>query len=206
MKNLNPCSERHHFVWEAVCIFDHPDKKEKVAKSKHQTTVVKEIIFKKIVLLRDEKVILDIHLAEMYGVETRVLKQAVRRNIERFPEDFMFELTEEEIKSVVSQNVIPHKKYLGGAVPFAFTETGVAMLSSILKSKTAIDMNIAIVRAFIAIRKITADYKEVLNIINAMRLQYDANFDELYSALEGLIKSPQPPRARIGFRRIDEVD
>lgn len=71
-----------------------------------------------IVLLRDEKVILDVHLAEMYGVETRVLKQAVRRNIERFPEDFMFELTEEEIKSVVSQNVIPHKKYLGGAVPF----------------------------------------------------------------------------------------
>ena len=124
-----------------------------MAKLKHQIAAVEEKIIKWIVFLRAEKVILDVHLAELYGVETRVLKQAVRRNIERFPEDFMFELTEEEIKSVVSQNVIPHKKYLGGAVPFAFTETGVAMLSSVLKSNTAIDMNIAIVRAFIALRK-----------------------------------------------------
>jgi len=85
-------------------------------------TIIEEAILKKIVVLCSEKVILDVHLAELYGVETRTLKQAVRRNMERFPaDDFMFELTEDEIDVVVSQNVIPHKKYLGGANPFAFT-------------------------------------------------------------------------------------
>jgi hypothetical protein len=80
------------------------------------------IIASKIFVLRDEKVILDVHLAELYGVETRVLKQAVKRNRDRFPADFLYELTEKEIKLVVSQNVIPEKRYLGGAIPFAFTE------------------------------------------------------------------------------------
>ena len=96
--------------------------------------VPQERILKKIILLRNEKVILDVHIAELYGVETRALKQAVKRNLNRFPPDFMYELTENEIDFVVSQNVIPHKKYFGGASPYAFTETGVAMLSSILKS------------------------------------------------------------------------
>ena len=95
--------------------------------------VPQERILKKIILLRNEKVILDVHIAELYGVETRVLKQTVKRNLNRFPPDFMYELTENEIDFVVSQNVIPHKKYFGGASPYAFTETGVAMLSSILK-------------------------------------------------------------------------
>lgn len=95
------------------------------------TSVHKETIIQKIVFSRDEKIILDVHLAELYGIETRILKQAVRRNRDRFPEDFMFELSVEEIEIVVSQNVIPHKKFLGGSIPFAFTETGVAMLSSV---------------------------------------------------------------------------
>ena len=177
-----------------------------MAKLKQQIVTVEEKIIKRILFLRAEKVILDVHLAEFYGVQTRVLKQAVRRNIERFPEDFMFELTEEEIKSVVSQNVIPHKKYLGGAFPFAFTETGVAMLSSVLKSNTAIDMNIAIIRAFIALRKVASEYEEIMEIITAMRLQYDTRFDELYSALERLINPTQKPRVRIGFRRNSEED
>jgi len=170
-------------------------------------TIIEEAILKKIVVLRSEKVILDVHLAELYGVETRTLKQAVRRNMERFPaDDFMFELTEDEIDVVVSQNVIPHKKYLGGANPFAFTETGVAMLSSVLKSKTAIEMNIAIIRAFVALRKIASNYKEVLEIMIEMRSQYDAQFEEVYTALEKLINPPREPRPRIGFRRTDEID
>jgi len=107
---------------------------------------------------------------------------------------------------VVSQNVIPHKKYLGGANPFAFTETGVAMLSSVLKSKTAIEMNIAIIRAFVALRKIASNYKEVLEIMIEMRSQYDAQFEEVYTALEKLINPPREPRPRIGFRRTDEID
>ena len=103
--------------------------------------IPQERILNRIVVLRGEKVMLDVHLAELYEVENRSLKQAVRRNLDLFPEDFMFELTEEEIEIVVSQNVIPTKQHLGGAKPFAFTETGVAMLSSVLKSKRAKEMN-----------------------------------------------------------------
>ena len=166
-------------------------------------TVLEEKIIKKIFFLREEKVILDVHLAELYSVETRVLKQAVRRNIERFPKDFMFQLTEDEIEVVVSQNVIPHKKFLGGANPFAFTETGIAMLSSVLKSDSAIEMNIAIMRIFIALRKVAANYKEIMQILNEMQNQYDSRFAELYSILEKLIHPPQPPRNKIGFKHYD---
>jgi len=171
-----------------------------MAKATKKITVVDEKIIRKIVFLRNEKIILDVHLAELYGVETRVLKQAVRRNIDRFPEDFMFELTEDEIETVVSQNVIPHKKFLGGAIPFAFTETGVAMLSSVLKSKSAIEMNIAIMRTFIALRKVAANYKEIMHILTEMRNQYDSRFTQIYNALDKLINPPQEPRKRIGFK------
>ncbi len=171
-----------------------------MAKAPEKTAIVEEKIIRKIVVLRDEKIILDVHLAELYGVETRVLKQAVRRNLDRFPDDFMFKLTAKEIEIVVSQNVIPHKKYLGGATPFAFTETGVAMLSSVLKSPKAIEMNIAIMRIFIALRKVASNYKEVMQILNEMRSQYDSQFVELYNALAQLINPPQEPRKRIGFK------
>jgi hypothetical protein len=113
--------------------------------AKKQTAVLipSETIMSKILFLREEKVMLDVHLSEIYGVETRALKQAVRRNMDLFPADFMFSLTENEIELVVSQNVIPSKQHLGGAIPYAFTETGVSMLSSVLKSKRAREMNIA---------------------------------------------------------------
>jgi len=166
--------------------------------------ITNEKIISKILILRKEKVLLDVHLAELYGVETRTLKQAVRRNMERFPKDFMFELSEKEVKSVVSQNVIPHKKYLGGAMPFAFTENGVAMLSSVLKSKTAILMNITIMRSFVALRKFATNYKKILQVIEQMRLKYDAQFNEVYLALTQLIDPPPKQRPRIGFRRRDE--
>ena len=146
-----------------------------------------ERIINKIVLLRGEKVILDVHLADLYGVETRVLKQAVRRNIERFPEDFMFKLSEKEIASVVSQNVIPSKKYFGGAIPFAFTETGVAMLSSVLRSKKAIEMNIAIVRTFIQLRKLAYNYEELVAKMKEMELNYNEQFNEIYQVLQQLL-------------------
>lgn len=119
-----------------------------MSKQENKLILHEAVIASKIITIRDEKVILDVHLAELYEVETRVLKQAVRRNRERFPADFMYELTNAEIEEVVSQNVIPSKKYFGGAVPYAFTENGVAMLSGVLNSKKAIDINIAIMRAF----------------------------------------------------------
>jgi hypothetical protein len=103
--------------------------------------------------IRGINVILDFELAKLYEVETRVLKQAVRRNIERFPSDFMFQLTEIEMQHLVSQNVIPTLNHFGGAKPFAFTEQGIAMLSSVLKSKKAIHMNISIMRAFVMMRQ-----------------------------------------------------
>ena len=161
-----------------------------------------ERIINKIVLLRGEKVILDIHLADLYGVETRVLKQAVRRNIERFPEDFMFKLSEKEIASVVSQNVIPSKKYFGGAIPFAFTETGVAMLSSVLRSKKAIEMNIAIVRTFIQLRKLAYNYEELVAKMKEMELNYNEQFNEIYQVLQQLLSKPEETeRKQIGYKK-----
>lgn len=100
--------------------------------------IAAEIIERKIYLIRGEKVMLSMHLAELYGVETRALNQAVKRNIHRFPEDFMFQINESETEQLVSQNVIPHRKFFGGSLPYAFTEQGVAMLSSILNSEQAI--------------------------------------------------------------------
>ena len=102
---------------------------------------------------------LSLHLAELYGVETRVLNQAVKRTIQRFPEDFMFQINESEAGQLVSQNVIPHKKFFGGHLPYAFTERGVAMLSSVLNSERAIQVNIAIMRAFVKLKEILSIHK-----------------------------------------------
>ncbi|MCC6835405.1 MAG: ORF6N domain-containing protein [Cytophagales bacterium] len=163
-----------------------------------------ERIIQRIFLVRDEKVMLDFHLAELYQVETRALKQAVKRNNERFPEDFMFELTTKEIDLMVSQNVIPSKKYLGGALPYAFTESGVAMLSSVLKSKRAVSVNIAIIRSFILLRKIAANYKEIMDKLNELENRYDNKFKEIYKAINYLINPPDKVRRQIGFKRKSE--
>ena len=163
--------------------------------------IPEERILNKIMLIRDERVILDVHIAKLYGVETRTLKQAVKRNIDRFPPDFMYELTEEEIDAVVSQNVIPHKKYFGGATPFAFTETGVAMLSSILKSGRAVEMNIAIIRTFVALRKIALNYEEITKKLEEMESKYDNRFKEVFKALKYLLNPPGSPKEPIGFKQ-----
>jgi len=110
----------------------------------------------KIYTIRGLQVMLDRDLAELYGVETRALKQAVNRNKSRFPSDFMFTLTDKEVDFLVSQSVIPSKKHLGGAFPFAFTEQGVASLSSVLTNEKAIEVNIQIMRAFVAMRRFIA--------------------------------------------------
>src|SRR5690606_24216711 len=120
-----------------------------------------EILVSKIYIIRNQKVMLDRDLANLYGGETRTLKQAVRINIDRFREDFMFELTNDEVEHMVSQSVIPDKQLFGGALPFAFTEQGVAMLSSVLNSKLAIQINIQIMRIFTRMRQLLADNAEV---------------------------------------------
>jgi len=141
----------------------------------------------KIFTLRNQQVMLDRDLAELYQVETRTLKQAVKRNIDRFPDDFMFEVSEIEIKFMVSQNVIPSKQHLGGAKPYAFTEQGVSMLSSVLKSKIAINVNIAIFRAFAKMRKFLIENASVFqkfNFIEQKLLQHDQNFEKVFKAIE----------------------
>lgn len=163
----------------------------------------------KIFLIRDEKVMLDVHLAEIYGVETRVLKQAVRRNMELFPDDFMFILTDNEIAIMVSQNVIPSKQHLGGSNPFVFTETGVAMLSSVLKSKKAKEMNVAIMRAFVALRKMSLNHTEMRLEIEQIKKKLenqDKNIELVFTYLDELMEKHENPKPykTIGFKKPDK--
>lgn len=160
----------------------------------------------KIYTVRNQNVMLDFDLATLYDVETRVLKQAVRRNMDRFPEDFMFELTEIEIENLVSQNVIPSKQQLGGALPFAFTEQGVAMLSSVLRSKRAIAINISIMRAFVYIRQYALNYKDLNEKLDAIDKKYDKKVSEITDAIRFLLtkkseEEAQVNRKRIGFKK-----
>ena len=148
---------------------------------------------------------LDYHLAELYQVETRALKQAVKRNIERFPSDFMFVLTKEEANLLlsigVSQNVIPPDYNFGVAMPMAFTEQGVAMLSSVLRSKVAIEVNISIMRAFVFMRQMVIGYEELLRRIEELEVSTDAQFNELYQALTQLLSQSKQQKERrpVGF-------
>lgn len=148
---------------------------------------------------------LDYHLAELYQVETRALKQAVKRNIERFPGDFMFVLTQEEANLLlsiwVSQNVIPPAYNFGVAMPMAFTEQGVAMLSSVLRSKVAIEVNISIMRAFVLMRQMAIGYEELSRRIEELEVSTDAQFNELYQALTQLLSQSKQQKERrpVGF-------
>jgi len=133
---------------------------------------------------------LDRDLAELYGVKPIALRQQVKRNIDRFPEDFMFQLTPEEVDILVSHFVIPSKKHLGGYLPYAFTEQGVAMLSSVLNSKRAIMVNIQIMRAFTRLREMLATHKELKEKIEAMERKYDKQFKIVFDAIRTLLDIP----------------
>ena len=164
-----------------------------------------QIIQNKIFEVRGCRVMLDYHLAELYQVETRALKQAVKRNIERFPDDFMFVLTKEEANLLlsigVSHFVIPPDYNFGVAMPMAFTEQGVAMLSSVLRSKVAIEVNISIMRAFVLMRQMAVGYEELLKRIEELEVSTDAQFNELYQPLTQLLSQSQQQKERrpIGF-------
>ena len=150
-------------------------------------TITEGQIENRILTLRNQQVMLDRDLAELYHVETRALKQAVKRNKSRFPDDFMYELTNNEIDFLVSQSVIPSKKHLGGATPLAFTEQGVAMLSSVLTSKIAIEINIAIFRAFTKMRRFIATNAVIFqkfDYIEQKLLKHDKNFEKIFKAIE----------------------
>ena len=157
-----------------------------------------DFIVTKILVFRGEKVLLDVDLANLYGVETKYLKRQVRRNLERFPEDFMFQLTRNENNSLRSQFGTlkrgQHAKYL----PYAFTEQGVAMLSGILNSARAVEANIAIMRTFVALRKWMQSNKELAAKIRQLEKKYDEQFTLVFDAIQQLIKQENESRP-IGF-------
>jgi len=142
---------------------------------------------------------LDSDLAELYGVETRVLIQAVKRNIDRFPNDFMFQFTKKEFNTLTSQIVI--SSHWGGRrhLPYAFTEQGVAMLSSVLKSDRAIYVNIQIMRAFTQLRKYLASHEELKRKIEGMEKKYDKRFQQVFNVIKKLIETDNKPKRRIGY-------
>ena len=167
------------------------------------------LIEKRILLIRGQKVMLSSDLAELYGVRPKVLIQAVKRNAQRFPEDFIFRLTREETKSVLhhllglrSQNVTLKRGQHVKHVPYAFTEQGIAMLSSVLRSDTAIQVNIAIMRTFVRLREIFSTHKDLMQRLQALEQKYETHDKQIHGIFEAIrqIMSPETkPKRRIGF-------
>jgi hypothetical protein len=158
-----------------------------------------ERIERSILLIRGQKVMLSTDLAELYQVEPRVLVQAVKRNIARFPQDFMFQLTEEEYSNLKSQIVISSWGGVRRARPYAFTEQGVAMLSSVLRSQRAIQVNIEIMRAFVRLRRMLASHADLARKLDALERKYDAQFKVVFDAIRELMKPPESKKRPIGF-------
>ncbi len=163
--------------------------------------IPQERIESQILLIRGQKVMLDRDLAKLYGVPTKVFNQAVKRNIKRFPKDFMFQLTKEEVENWRSQSVTSSwggRRYL----PYAFTEQGVAMLSSVLNSERAIQVNIQIMRAFIKIKEMALSYKELQKRIDVMEKKYDRRFKIVFDTIRKLLEPPQKSKIKkvIGFK------
>ncbi|MFO7672641.1 MAG: ORF6N domain-containing protein [Lutibacter sp.] len=163
-----------------------------------------QLIQNKIYEIRGQRVMLDYDLAEMYETETKRLKEAVRRNIDRFPDDFMFKLSNDEYENLRTQFATSNR---GGTryMPFAFTEQGVAMLSSVLNSKKAIQVNIAVIRAFVVLRQHLADYKDLKENIATLEKQMNLNFKDINQALHYLLNKDsqeitQHERKQIGFK------
>ena len=164
--------------------------------------VLSDIVQGKIILIRSQKVMLDADLAKLYQVSTKRLNEQVRRNSRRFPSDFMFQLTKEEYSVLRSQFATlekgrgRHRKYL----PYAFTEQGVAMLSSVLTSERAILVNVEIMRTFVRLREILATHKELARKLEELEKKYDEQFAVVFEAIRELMKPPEPPpKRRIGF-------
>jgi ORF6N domain-containing protein len=162
------------------------------------TPVITEIE-RSILLLRGERVLLDADLAALYGVETRALVQAVKRNRDRFPHDFLFQLSPEEFADLRSQTVM--SSFWGGRrhPPYAFTEQGVAMLSSVLKSRRAVAVNVEIMRAFIRLRRLLSAHAELARRIDELESRYDSRFRAVFTALRQLTEGSEPEPKRIGF-------
>lgn len=181
--------------------------------TREMAAITEEVVEKRIIVLRGSKVILSNDLARLYDVEHRVLMQAVKRNMDRFPSDFMFQLSRNELEAIKTQGQFTkeittatgeaggnsqrgkHMKYL----PFAFTEQGVAMLSSVLRSKRAIQVNIEIMRTFVNLQRMMVSYSEISQKIEKMEKKYDAQFRIVFDAIRQLMAPPHPRKNQVGF-------
>jgi hypothetical protein len=178
---------------------------------KKSIVLADEVIMSKIYMVSGQKVMLDRDLAALYGVETKVLKQAVRRNANRFPDDFMFEMSKRELEDWRSQFVTSNNSSMMGLryPPFCFTEQGVTMLSCILNSERAIMINIQIIRIFTRLREMITAHKDILiklELLEKKVTDHDENIQMIFQALKQLLNPPAAPRRRIGFRRNGEDD
>ena len=173
-------------------------------KNSKTPAVQDELIMSKIYLLRNQKIMLDRDLAALYGVKPIRLREQVKRNNARFPANFMFQLTEDEAGTMVSQNAIPSRRHLGGALPYAFTEHGVLMLANVLKTQTAMNVSIRIIEIFVKMRELLLSHKDILLQLEKIEhrlIRHDDDIALIFEHLKELLNPPQPPRRQIGFKQ-----
>jgi len=168
--------------------------------SDKKSLVPVERIERMVLFLRNQKVMLDFDLADVYGVSTKRLNEQVRRNIERFPADFMFQLTEQEFENLRSQ-IATAKLAMRRNPPYAFTEHGAVMLANVLNSQTAIDASVQVVRVFIQLREMLASHKELSRRLDELEKKYDSQFQAVFEAIRELMTPPEKEQKRIGFRK-----
>ena len=196
---------RHPILEVTNCDFQFKNlfyKQKLQYKMSEKNIIPNEVITNKIYLIRNQKVMLDRDLAELYDVQTRRLKEQVRRNISRFPEEFMFELTKEELEEWRAEYASSNRDVMGIRIaPFVFTEHGILMLSSILSSEKAIQMNIQIIKTFVQLRRIANNYEGLMDKIQQMESQNNEQFSEIYEVLQRLLSKPEEkPRTQIGYK------
>ncbi|NML38742.1 ORF6N domain-containing protein [Chitinophaga sp. G-6-1-13] len=168
-----------------------------------------EVLASKIYHIREHKVMLDRDLAELYDVKPIRLREQVKRNTERFPENFMFQLMDEEAEVMVSQNAIPSKKHLGGYLPYVFTEHGVLMLANVLRSDRAIQVSIRIIEIFVKMREMLSAHKDILLKLEQLErksIGHDVDIQLIFGYLKELLNPSQEPRNMIGFTRHGETE
>ena len=162
--------------------------------------IPQELIQNKILFIRGKKVMLDKDLAVLYHVKPIRLREQVKRNVRRFPSDFMFRINEKEVHALVSQNAIPSKMHLGGHLPYAFTEHGILMLSSVLNSERAVEVNIQIMRTFTKLRQLMIEHTDLRKKIEETESKYDYQFKVVFKAIKKLLEPPRTSKGVIGFQ------
>ncbi|HSR19024.1 MAG TPA: ORF6N domain-containing protein [Ignavibacteriaceae bacterium] len=173
-----------------------------IKKISHNGVIPLERIEQKIFIVRSQKVMLSTHLSTLYNVEVRALVQAIKRNLDRFPKDFMFQLSKKEFENLKSQIVTSSWGGARRSRPYAFTEQGVAMLSTVLKSKKAVKVNIQIMRAFVKLREILSTHKELAQKLKELELKIDSHDQQIqaiFEVINQLITAPEKPKKKIGF-------